>query len=362
MVADSNTVDPDSVGVLIDWFHSRFGLPTGLESEAHEVWSHLLFGFSVTYQGEVYAAVPEMVLKHMAYGDNSLISMPLGRRPTLEEVQKNLVSFHGKLNSVFLEHRHDPWFFWGLFEDSNNAKSPANIISDKICDLYLDRYGEDTRMEEWLLYYFKTCTYYEGLLIPPQKRLPPEIFEYAEENFGSMPPRSEEGGSVKIVDSKDMKRLFPQYAAGMKHFCSIIDDYYGWDHRRDYEKGVPQDIRDFITAHEQEILTIFEETERRVEKARSSATTLEPLSPERIEELYNLCVQVDDYIQQQTEKYPHQMTSNEIRKLPMGFLSEIREKFPWPHFDGDKPLSARRADDPQLVFPSRFLGAGASRG
>jgi hypothetical protein len=192
--------------------------------------------------------------------------------------------------------------------------------------------------------------YYERLLIPPEKRLPPEIFAYAEENFGSMPLRSEEGGSVKIVDSEDMKRLFPQYAAGMYHFCSIIDDYYGRDHRRDYEKGVPQDIRDFITAHEQEILTIFEETEIRVEEARSSATTLEPLSPERIEELYNLCVKVDEYIQQQTGKYPHEMMLEDIRALPIELLVRIREEFPWPHFDGDKPLSVGGADDPRLVF------------
>ena len=361
MVADSNsnTVNSDSVGVLIDWFYSRFGLPKG--SAAHEVWSHLLFGFSVTYQGEIYAAVPEMVLKHMAYGDNSLMSMPLGRRPTLEEVQENLVSFHDKLNSVFLEHRHDPWFFFRLFEDSNNAKSPVGIINDKIYDLYLDRYGEGT-WSKWQLDNVKTCTYYEQSLISPKKRLPREIFEYAEKNFGSMPPRDEEAVNCPIVNPEDMKQQFPQYAAGMEYFCGIIEEYYGWEPFEDrYNRCVSQESRDFIAEVEPQITAVFEETERRVEGARSSATTLEPLSPERIEELYNLCVKVDEHIEKTIGKYPHQMTSNEIRELPMNFLREIREKFPWPHFDDNRPSSAGRADDPQLVFASRLLVAGASR-
>lgn len=338
MVDDPNTVDSDTVGVLIDWFRNRYGFSRNPDQDTHDVLAHLVLGFSPNYPGELYAGVPDMVFRHSIPPSDGRGFLPFGRRPSLEDVQQGLVRIHNALSGEFLNRRYDPWSHGG-------RTTGISQLMDAITSHFT---GEGERPNYPMI--ARIRQYYERLLIPPEKRLPPEIFAYAEENFGSMPLRSEEGGSVKIVDSEDMKRLFPQYAAGMYHFCSIIDDYYGRDHRRDYEKGVPQDIRDFITAHEQEILTIFEETEIRVEEARSSATTLEPLSPERIEELYNLCVKVDEYIQQQTGKYPHEMMLEDIRALPIELLVRIREEFPWPHFDGDKPLSVGGADDPRLVF------------
>lgn len=285
----------------------------------------------------------------------------LERVPFLGEVKESLLKFHNEINRDLLKQRYDPWNF------EPESQAPFVSISNEIL-LPLQKQFLDNQTNDNLGDLLAACEYYEQLLIPSQERLPPEIFAYAEENFGSMPPRSEEGGSVKIVDSKDMKRLFPQYAAGMEHFCSIIDKYYGREPYEDrYNRCVSQESRDLVAAHmaehEQEILTIFQETAIRVEEARSSlgpAKTLEPISRERIEALYKLCVAVDEHIKQQTGQYLHEMTLEEIRKLPMDFLSEIREKFPYTH--DDKPSSAGGADDPELVFACLLADREAYRG
>jgi hypothetical protein len=352
MVDDPNTVDPDSVGVLIDWFRNRYGFSRNPDQDTHDVLAHLVLGFSPNYPGELYAGVPDMVFRHSIPPSDGRGFLPFGRRPSLEDVQQGLVRIHNALSGEFLNRRYDPWSHGG-------RTTGISQLMDAITSHFTGRFCREGERPNYAII-ASIHQYYERHLIPPEKRLPPEIFEYAEENFGSMPPRSEEETKKRIVDSEEMEQLFPQYAAGMYHFCSIIDDYYGRDHRRDYEQGVPQEIRDFITAHEQEILTIFEETERRVEKARSSATTLEPLSPERIEELYNLCVKVDEHIKNTIGKYPHQMTSKEIRELPMGFLSEIREKFRYRH--DERPSSAGGADDPRLEFACLLADREAYRG
>ena len=207
---------------------------------------------------------------------------------------------------------------------------------------------------EWSLDDVNTSIYYKRRLIPPEKRLPPELFDYAEKQFGSMPSRDEEAVNGPIVDPEEMKRLFPQYAAGMRYFCGIIHKYYRREpFEETYNRVVSQESREFIAEHEGEILAVFSDMEAKVQKAVSSlgdVKTLEPLSPERIEELYDLCVRVDEYIKEQTGQYPHKMTLEGIRELPMSFLSEIQKKFPWPHFEKDQPSFVGGADDPRLVF------------
>ena len=139
-----------------------------------------------------------------------------------------------------------------------------------------------------------------------------------------MSPRDKEAANGPIVDPEEMERLFPQSAAGMRYFCGIIHKYYGREPSEEtYNRVVSQESRDFIAAHEEEILAVFQEMEPRVKEIVSSlgdVKTLEPLSPERIEELYHLCVHVDDYIKQETGQYPHEMTLYEIRALPIEFL------------------------------------------
>jgi hypothetical protein len=91
MVADLKTVDPDSVGVLIDWFYNRYGLSRNPDRDPHEVWAHLLFGFSPTYQGEKLAAVADMVLRcNPEYGSSSV---SLRQRRSLETVQEKLKGY-----------------------------------------------------------------------------------------------------------------------------------------------------------------------------------------------------------------------------------------------------------------------------
>lgn len=340
----------DTMGSLMDWLHSKFDLRYD-SPVLHELWSHLVFGFSVTYGGEIYAAVPEMVLQHMTYRKDNLVSISLGRRPTLEEVQENLASFHRKLNSIFLDARHDPWFF-----KNEGSQVPWDSIRNKIVDLYKERYGKENCFgkDGWRIDYVKTVCYYQRRLIPPEKRLPPELFAYAEQHFGSMPTRSEEDAKRLIVAPEEMKKQFPQYAAGMDYFCQIIDACYGRAPYEDtYRQGVSEEKRTFIAAHEEAILAVFRDMEAKVEKTVSSlgdVKTLKTLSPEHIKELYDLCVDVAEYIKQQTDQYPHEMTLDQIRALPIELLVRIREEFPWPHFDQDQPLSVGGADDPRLVF------------
>jgi hypothetical protein len=349
----SNRVDPDSVGALVDWFQDRHDFPRDPRVSVHDIWAHLLFGFATNYRGELYAGVSDSVLSHLKH-KNSLIDNVLviiDHRPSLEEVKESLVEFHGSLSRFSLEQRYDPW----TFRDSDKDRSPEDWITQKIHDLYV-QYGVENNLGvyEWSLDDVNTSIYYKRRLIPPEKRLPPELFDYAEKQFGSMPSRDEEAVNGPIVDPEEMKRLFPQYAAGMRYFCGIIHKYYRREpFEETYNRVVSQESREFIAEHEGEILAVFSDMEAKVQKAVSSlgdVKTLEPLSPERIEELYDLCVRVDEYIKEQTGQYPHKMTLEGIRELPMSFLSEIQKKFPWPHFEKDQPSFVGGADDPRLVF------------
>ena len=349
----SGSVDPDSVGALVDWFQDRHGFPRDPTVSVHDIWAHLLFGFATNYRGELYAGVPDSVLSHFRH-KNSLIAnvlVSIDHRPSLEEVKESLVAFHGSLSRFSLEQRYDPW----TFRNSDKDRSPEYQIKQKIHDLYV-QYGRENNLTEceWSLDDVNTSIYYKHRLIPPDKRLPPELFDYAEKQFGSMPSRDEEAVNGPIVDPEEMKRLFPQYAAGMRYFCGIIHKYYGREpFEETYNRVVSQKSREFIAEHEGEILAVFREMEAKVEKTVSSlgdVKTLEPLSPERIEELYHLCVRVDEYIKEQTDKYPHEMTLDEIRALPIELLVRIREEFPWSHFEKDQPSSEGAADDPRLVF------------
>lgn len=360
----SGSGDPDSVGALVDWFQDRYGFPRDPRGSVHEVLAHLLFGFAPNYRGELYAGVPDSVLRHLKH-QNSLIDNVLviiDHRPSLEEVQESLVRFHGSLSRFSLEQRYDPW----TFRDSDKDRSPQDWITQKIHDLYV-QYGRENNLtgHGWSLDYENTVTYYKRRLIPPEKRLPPELFAYAEQHFGSMPPRDEEAVNGPIVDPEEMKRLFPQYAAGMRYFCVIIHKYYRREpFEETYNRVVSQESREFIAEHEGEILTVFRDIEAKVAKTVSSlgdVKTLEPLRPERIKELYDLCVRVDEYIKQQTGQYPHEMTLDEIRALPIEFLVRIREEFPWSHFEEDQPSSEGAADDPRLVFDC-LLAARAEYG
>ena len=343
--------DPSTIDSMLQWFYNRYGFSSDdLTQDPHDVLAHLVFGFAPTYKGEIYAAVPEMVLRHTILYDDVRDTF-LERRPSLQEVEESLARIYNGFAKAALKRRYDPWNF------EPESQTPFDCISNKRL-LPLIEQIFDNQIDENLRDFAAALEYYQRLLVPPDKRLPPELFAYAEQHFGSMPPRDEEAVNGPIVDPEKMKRLFPQYAAGMEYFCGIIDKYYAREPFEDrYNRVVSKESRDLVAAHmvenEQEILTVFRDMEEKVEKTVSSlgdVKTLEPLSPERIEELYHLCVQVDDYIKQETGKYPHEMTLDEIRALPIELLVQIREEFPWPHFEEDQPSSVGGADDPKLVF------------
>ena len=344
----SNRVDPDSVEALIDWFYFRFVLSrdTSVPHDPHELWAHVLFGFAPNYRGELYAGVPDMVLRHRIPPKYGLGLVPHEERPSLKDVQEGSVRLYNALSEGFLQRLYDPWSFGG-------RTAGISQLSDKIvslCRSLLCQEGERLALSVTE----PIVQYYERRLIPPDKRLPPELFDYAEQHFGSMPPRDEEEENRAIVNPEDMKQRFPQYAAGMEYFCGIIDKSYAREPFEDrYNRVVSKESRAVIAEHEEEILAVFQEMEPRVKEIVSSlgdVKTLEPLSPERIQELYDLCVRVDGYIKEQTGQYPHEMTLDEIRALPIEFLVRIREEFPWPHFDDNRPSSVGGTDDPRLVF------------
>lgn len=106
----SNRVDPDSVGALVDWLQDRHDFPRDPTLSVHDIWAHLLFGFAPTYKGEIYGAVPEMVLRHIILDDDAELIF-LERRPSLQEVEESLARIHNGFAKDVLKHRYDPWNF-----------------------------------------------------------------------------------------------------------------------------------------------------------------------------------------------------------------------------------------------------------